>query len=189
MQLARGPRAASAHSDGDLKKPRYRWVEYSETPCELPRLFSQRACLIRPLNEPCLGIAVRPSGGKCKSAATPAEQPSASLSPAEMGGAFMLGISMGGVYGGVSACRGGSGAVALAGGAGRLCRAGQLQGEASVFSVRKGQFMKMGKHQRCCGAVCASFWARCGFSGGALTRRERRPRRGILSQGPPLAGT
>jgi len=41
----------------------------------------------------------------------------------------------------------------------------------------------------CCGAVCASFWARCGFSGDVLTKRERRPRRGILSQGPPLAGT
>ena len=57
----------------------------------------------------------------------------------------MLGISMGGVYGGVSACRGGSGAVALAGGAGRLCRAGQLQGEASVFFCAQGSIYDDGE--------------------------------------------
>jgi len=61
-----------------------------------PDSFSQRACLNRPLNEPWLGIAARPSGKNRKSAATPAEQPRASPSPAEMDGAFILGMSMGG---------------------------------------------------------------------------------------------
>ena len=58
-----------------------------------------------------------------------------------------------------------------------------------MFPVFSGQVLTMGKPWRCCGTVCASFRASCGFSGGALTRRERRPRRDILSQAPPLVGT
>ena len=58
--------------------------------------------------------------------------------------------------------------------------------ETTSMTVTVGLLYLTKKHVLCCcGAVCASFRASCSFSGGALTRRERRPRRDNLSREPP----